>query len=209
MQAVHRFDPHRGVKVSSYAAYWIRAYILKYLLDNLRIVRLGTTRAQRKLFFNLNKEKRELERQGFEVEPRLLAERLGVSERDVVDMDQTLSQSDLSMNAPVRADEKGVEFGDLLPGSSEGTEQQLADADLRRVFLGKVREFADSLDERDHRIMDDRILSENPKTLQELGQEFDVSRERVRQLEARLVAQLREYLKENLVDFEYYAPAKG
>ncbi len=209
MQAVHRFDPYRGVKVSSYAAYWIRAYILKFLLDNLRIVRLGTTRAQRKLFFNLNKEKRELERQGFEVEPRLLAERLGVSERDVIEMDQTLSQSDLSMNAPVRADEKGVEFGDLLRDSSEGTEQQLADADLKRVFLGKVRDFADSLDERDRRIMDDRILSEDPKTLQELGQEFGVSRERVRQLEARLVAQLREYLKENLVDFEYYAPAKG
>ncbi len=105
MQAVHRFDPTRGVKVSSYAAYWIRAYLLKFILDNLRIVRLGTTRAQRKLFFNLNKEKRALERQGFEVEPRLLAERLGVSEHDVIDMDQRLSDSDLSLNAPVRADE--------------------------------------------------------------------------------------------------------
>ncbi len=102
-----------------------------------------------------------------------------------------------------------MEFGDLLSADTEGAEQRLADADLRRVFLGKAREFADTLDERDRRIMDDRILSENPKTLQELGQEFGVSRERVRQLEARLVAQLREYLKENLVDFEYYAPAKG
>ncbi len=208
LQAVHRFDPTRGVKVSSYAAYWIRAYLLKFILDNLRIVRLGTTRAQRKLFFNLNKEKRELERQGFEVEPRLLAERLGVSEHDVIDMDQRLSESDLSLNAPVRADEKGVEFGDLLSADTEGAEQQLADADLRRVFLGKAREFADTLDERDRRIMDDRVLSEDPRTLRELGEEFGLSRERVRQLEARLVNQLREYLKENLVDFEYYAPQK-
>ncbi len=208
MQAVHRFDPTRGVKVSSYAAYWIRAYLLKFILDNLRIVRLGTTRAQRKLFFNLNKEKRELERQGFEVEPRLLAERLGVSEHDVIDMDQRLSESDLSLNAPVRTDEKSVEFGDLLSADTVGAEQQLADADLRRVFLGKAREFADTLDERDRRIMDDRVLSEDPRTLRELGEEFGVSRERVRQLEARLVIQLREYLKENLVDFEYYAPQK-
>ena len=92
MEAVQRFDPYQGVKLSTYAAYWIRAYILKYILDNFRIVRLGTTRAQRKLFFRLNKEKRELERQGFEVEPRLLAERLDVSEADVVDMDQRLSR---------------------------------------------------------------------------------------------------------------------
>ncbi len=208
MQAVHRFDPTRGVKVSSYAAYWIRAYLLKFILDNLRIVRLGTTRAQRKLFFNLNKEKRELERKGFEVAPRLLAERLGVSEHDVIDMDQRLSESDLSLNAPVRIDEKGVEVGDLLPANTEGAEQQLADADLRRVFLGKAREFAETLDERDRRIMDDRVLAEDPRTLRELGEEFGVSRERVRQLEARLVTRLREYLKENLVDFEYYAPQK-
>ena len=94
MQAVQRFDPYRGGKLSSYAAYWIRAYLLKYILDNLRIVRMGTTRVERKLFFRLNKEKRELEKQGFAVEPRLLAERLDVSEDDVRDMEQRLSQGD-------------------------------------------------------------------------------------------------------------------
>ena len=107
LEAVQRYDPYQGVKLSTYAVYWIRAYILQYILDNFRIVRLGTTRAQRKLFWRLNKEKRELERQGFEVEPRLIAERLDVSEAEVEDMDMRLRESDLSMNMPARRDEPG------------------------------------------------------------------------------------------------------
>jgi RNA polymerase sigma-32 factor len=206
MEAVQRYDPHRGVKLSTYAAYWIRAYILKYILDNFRIVRLGTTRAQRKLFFRLNKEKRALERQGFEAEPKLLAERLEVSEADVIDMEQRLSESDLSMNAPLRRDESGAEFGDLIAGRGTTAEQDVADDELRRVFREKVDDFVTTLDERDRRLVDERILAQEPKTLAELGEEFGVSRERVRQLEARIVNQLREYLKKNLVDFEYYGP---
>ena len=204
MEAVRRFDPYRGVKLSSYAVYWIRAYILKHILDNFRIVRLGTTRAQRKLFFRLNKEKRELESQGFEVEPKLLAERLDVSEDDVRDMEQRMSESDLSLNAPRRRDGSGEEFGDFLPGGGESAEKTVADRQLHEVFFEKVRDFADSLDERDRRIVDERILAEEPKTLAELGEEFQVSRERVRQLEARLVDRLRAYMKEQLVDFDYY-----
>jgi RNA polymerase sigma-32 factor len=207
LEAVQRFDPHQDVKLSTYAAYWIRAYILKYILDNFRIVRLGTTRAQRKLFFRLNKEKRALERQGFDVEPKLLAERLEVSEADVVDMEQRLSESDLSMNAPLRRDESGAEFGDFIAGPSPTAEQDVADVELRRVFLEKVHDFAATLDERDRRLVDERILAPEPRTLADLGKELSISRERVRQLEARIVSRLREYLKENLVDFEYYGPA--
>jgi RNA polymerase sigma-32 factor len=207
LEAVQRFDPHQDVKLSTYAAYWIRAYILKYILDNFRIVRLGTTRAQRKLFFRLNKEKRALERQGFDVEPKLLAERLEVSEADVVDMEQRLSESDLSMNAPLRRDESGAEFGDFIAGPSPTAEQDVADVELRRVFLEKVHDFAATLDERDRRLVDERILAPEPRTLADLGKELGISRERVRQLEARIVSRLREYLKENLVDFEYYGPA--
>ncbi|RIK94754.1 MAG: RNA polymerase subunit sigma-70 [Proteobacteria bacterium] len=206
MQAVQRFDPYQGVKLSSYAAYWIRAYILKYLLDNIRLVRLGTTRAQRKLFFRLNKEKRELERMGIEVEPRLIAERLDVTEDDVIDMEQRLGQSDLSFDAPVREDEGGATFGDFIAHRGPSTEQSVADEELRRVFMEKVEEFAATLDERDRRIVEERILADEPKTLQEMGDEFGITRERVRQLEARVVSRLRDYLKRNLVDFEYYAP---
>jgi RNA polymerase sigma-32 factor len=206
MEAVQRFDPYQGVKLSTYAAYWIRAYILKYILDNFRIVRLGTTRAQRKLFFRLNKEKRELERTGFEVEPKLLAERLDVSEADVVDMDQRLNEGDLSLNAPAHRDEPTrAEYGDFISGGEPSAEQNVADAELRRVFMTKVREFAETLSERDRKLVEERVLADEPKTLAELGEELGVSRERIRQLEARIVNRLREYLKENLVDFEYYA----
>ena len=208
LQALQRFDPSHGVKLSSYGAYWIRAFILKYLIDNIRLVRVGRSRAERKLFFRLNKEKRELERQGFDVEPRLLAERLDVSEAEVVDMDQRLSQGDLSLNAPSGAEDGSSEFGDFLASDVASAEDNVGNSELRRVFLEKVRDFSADLEERDRRIMDERVLAEKPKTLQDLGQEFGVSRERVRQLEVRLVERLREYLRENLVDFEYYAPPK-
>ncbi len=210
MQAVHRFDPYKGVKLSSYGVYWIRAYILKYILDNIRMVRLGKTRAERKLFYRLNKEKRELEREGFQPEPKLLAERLDVSEDDVVSMEQRLSQGEVSMNAPLRRDgDSGAEFGDMIATPLPTAEESVADAQLRKVFLEKVREFAESCDEREQRILEQRMLAEEPRTLDTLGKEFGVSRERVRQLEARLMKRLQEYMKENLVDFDLYAAPRN
>lgn len=208
LEAVQRYDPYRGVKLSSYAVYWIRAFILKHIIDNFRMVRLGKTRAERKLFYRLNKEKRKLERQGFETEPKLLAERLDVTEEDVIDMEQRLAESDLSLNAPAHRDGGGAEFGDFVPAGGASAEETVANSELRRVFREKVQEFAASLNERDRQIVEERILAENPRTLQELGEEFDVSRERIRQIEARLVSRLRDFLKENLVDFEYYAVPK-
>jgi RNA polymerase sigma-32 factor len=210
MEAVQRYDPYQGVKLSSYAVYWIRAYILKYILDNMRSVRLGTTRASRKLFFRLNKEKRELERLGYEAEPKLLAERLDVTEDDVIDMEARLSRPDLSFDAPLRSDEgDGATFGDRMAAPGISSEAAVGASQLRDVFLGKVSEFAESLGERDLRILNERILADEPKTLAELGTEFEISRERVRQLEAKLVKRLRTYMEENLVDFEYYGPGKG
>ena len=205
MQAVQRFDPYRGVKLTTYGAYWIRAYILKYIIDNVRMVRVGRSRAERKLFFRLNKEKRELESQGYQPEPKLLAERLEVSEDDVRSMEQRLSESDLSLNAPVRREGGAAEFGDFVPASGASAEDSVADAQLRRVFLEKVHAFAEDCDEREQRIIDERLLAEEPRTLQELGQDFGVSRERVRQLEARLLDRLNAYLREHLVDYELYA----
>jgi RNA polymerase sigma-32 factor len=207
LEAIQRFDPYKGVKLTSYATYWIRAYILKYIMDNYRTVRLGRSRAQRKLFFRLNKEKRRLEREGFEVGPKLLAEHLEVSEEDVVDMEQRMSQSDLSLNAPARRDEPGAEYGDFIPAGGESAEDAIGDTELRRVFREQVSGFATQLGERDQQIIDERVLADadDQKTLQQLADEFGISRERVRQLEARLVVRLRDYLKENLVDFEYYA----
>jgi RNA polymerase sigma-32 factor len=207
VQAVERFDPYAGTKLSTYAAYWIRAYVLKYLLDNIRMVRLGTTRAQRKLFFRLNKEKRALEAEGFKVEPRLIAERLDVSEDDVIEMEQRLGQSDLSMEAPARRDEDGgASFGDFVTGDAPSAEDSVSDSELRRVFLEQVSAFAETCDEREQQILEERLLAQEPRTLAELGEDFGVTRERVRQLEARMLDRLREYLRANLVDFEVYAP---
>ena len=210
MEAVQRFDPYQGVKLSSYAVYWIRAYILKYILDNMRSVRLGTTRASRKLFFRLNKEKRELERLGYDVEPRLIAERLDVSEADVVDMEARLSRPDVSFDAPLRADETdGMTFGDRMAAPGISSEASVGASELREVFMQKIEAFARTLDERDLQILRERILAEEPLTLADLGERFHVTRERVRQLEAKLVKRLRTYMEENLVDFEYYGPGAG
>ncbi|MDX1648411.1 MAG: RNA polymerase factor sigma-32 [Myxococcota bacterium] len=208
VQAVERFDPTVGTKLSSYAAYWIRAYILKYLIDNIRMVRLGSSRAQRKLFFRLNKEKRALEREGFKPEPKRLAERLDVSEEDVVEMEQRLSGSDLSLDAPVQDEEGAARFGDFLAAGGASAEAHVADADLRETFMSHVKDFAATLDEREQKIMQERVLAEEPRTLQEIGDDLGVTRERVRQLEKRLVDRLREHLRANVVDFEYYAPSE-
>ncbi len=206
LQAVKRFDPQRGVKLSSYAAYWIRAYILKYLIDNIRMVRVGSSRAERKLFFRLNRTKRELERSGFIPDTQLLAESLDVKEHDVEDMERRLAQSDLSLDMPVREESGSATFGDLLPGSDESVETVVANQRMHEVFREHVERFSQNLDQREQRILRERVLAEEPRTLQELGDEFELTRERVRQIEKKLVGRLREYLKENLVDFDYWAP---
>ncbi len=206
LQGVQRFDPHRGVKLSSYAAYWIRAYILKYLIDNIRLVRVGSSRAERKLFFQLNRARRELERAGFAAEPKLLAEKLDVKESEVIDMERRLSQSDLSIDAPTSDESGSATFGDFLASPGASVESLVADEDMRATFREIVDTFAVDLDERGQKILRERVLADEPRTLQEIGDELGVTRERVRQLEKKLVDELREYLRENLVDFDYWAP---
>jgi RNA polymerase sigma-32 factor len=209
LQGVKRFDPHRGVKLSSYASYWIRAYILKYLIDNIRMVRVGSSRAERKLFFQLSRAKRELERAGLEPEPRLIAEKLGVREPEVIDLQQRLARGDLSTDAPARRDEPGgASFGESLPSSEDRIDDAVAEQDMRRTLREHIDRFAVGLDARDQKILRERILSEDPRTLQEIGDDLGLTRERIRQLEKKLVDGLREYMKANLVDFEYWAPER-
>jgi RNA polymerase sigma-32 factor len=209
VEAVQRFDPYQNVKLSTYAVYWIRAFLLKHILDNMRSVRMGTTRAQRKLFFRMNKERRELEKQGFRAEPKLLAERLDVTEDDVIDMQHRLSTPDLSFDSPVRRDGGTTTHGDLYSRGGTSAEDAVGSRELHEVFTEHIEAFAANLGERDTQILRERILAEEPRTLADMGEEFGVSRERVRQLEARMVNDLRAYMKENLVDFEYYAAPKS
>jgi len=201
MQAVKRYDPYRGVKLSSYAAWWIRAYILRFILNNWRLVKLGTTQAQRKLFFNLNKEKARLAAMGVEPSSAEIARRLGVEEQEVSDMDRRLSAGEMSLDAPVGDSEgRAVSRLEMLPTSVSGPDSAVAEGEMQQIVKEKLADFRTTLKGKDIQIFDERLVAEEPLTLQELGDKFGISRERVRQLEARLTGRLREYLKNELGD---------
>lgn len=201
MQAVRKYDPYKGVKLSSYAAWWIRAYILRYILNNHRLVKVGTTQAQRKLFFNLQKEKARLSAMGIEPTAEVIAERLNVPERDVVSMDMRLAAGDASLDAPVGTTEgRSVARVELLPSEGERVDEVLADAELGDQFTAKIDEFGKTLEGKEATIFQERLVAEDPKTLQVLGDGFGVSRERVRQIEKRLLKKLKDYLREELGD---------
>jgi RNA polymerase sigma-32 factor len=201
MQAVKRYDPYRGVKLSSYAAWWIRAYILRYILNNWRLVKLGTTQAQRKLFFNLNKEKARLSAMGIEPTSLEIAKRLQVEEKEVIDMDRRLSSGEASLDAPVGDSEgRSVSRIELLPSPTTGPDASMEAREMGDLVHGHLMTFRNTLKGKDVLIFDKRMIAEDPLTLQELGDEFGISRERVRQLEARLTTKLRVYLKEELGD---------
>jgi len=201
MQAVKKYDPYRGVKLSSYAAWWIRAYMLRFILNNWRLVKLGTTQAQRKLFFNLSKEKARLSALGIEPTDAEIAKRLNVAESEVAEMDKRLARSDASLDASVgESDGRSVSRVELMPSPGSTPDQLAEGAELSEMLQGRLSEFRETLAGKDVVIFDKRVVADEPLTLQELGDEFGVSRERVRQLEARLTGKLRAYLKETLGD---------
>jgi RNA polymerase sigma-32 factor len=200
MQAVKRYDPSRGVKLSSYAAWWIRAYILRFILNNWRLVKLGTTQAQRKLFFNLNKEKARLSAMGIEPTSAEIALRLNVDENEVVEMDKRLSSGEASLDAPV-GDSEGRQIArvELMPSQDRRPDTMIADDQYYAMVRERLDRFRERLlSEKDIAIFDERLRADEPRTLQEIGDRFGISRERVRQLEARLTKQLREYLQGEL-----------
>lgn len=201
MQAVKRYDPYRGVKLSSYAAWWIRAYMLRFILNNWRMVKIGTTQAQRKLFFNLSKEKAKLTAMGIEPSHAEIAKRLNVAESEVTEMDRRLSRSDASLDAPVtEGDDSTTTRLELLPSTNDSPDRLAEDAELHVLLREKLDVFRRTLSGKDVAIFDKRLVADDPLTLQELGDEFGVSRERVRQLEARLTGKLRTYLQQELGD---------
>lgn len=201
MQAIKKFNPSKNVRFYAYAAWWSRAYILRYLLHTFRLVKVGTTQDQRKLFYNLKKEKAKLEREGFAPDTKLLADRLNVRERDVVEMDQRLGNWELSLDQPIGEDQ-GNTLLDVLPSHQEPADEQLADHQLKTLFRAKLAEFTKTLEERDEDILRNRILSDQPLTLDDLGHKYGITKERTRQLEARIIKRLRDYLKKDIKDFD-------
>ncbi len=199
IQAVSKFDPYRGVKLSSYAAFWIRAYILKFILNNWRLVKIGTTQAQRKLFFNLRKERERLEHMGFQPTAALLAENLQVTEREVEEMEKRLAAPEASLDAPMSSDDDGSRSRlDYVPSEGMRPDQAVEQGEFAALLKDKLETFASTLEGREQTIFRERWLTDSPRTLQEIGDEYGVSRERARQLEKRLLGRLRKYLEAEL-----------
>ncbi len=213
MQAVKKYDPGKGVKLSSYAAWWIRAYIIRFLMENWRMVKLGTTQAQRKLFFNLAKEREKLLARGIDPTPRLLAKNLDVEEKDVEEMAARMAGDDLSLDAPLSAgddESRQTRLERVTASDAAGADDRIGDAELRRIFREKLDTFATTItDEKERFIFEKRLLppdGEPPLTLQEVGDRFKLTRERARQIEAKLTGRLREWLRSEIPDFELLGP---
>ena len=199
MEAVKNFDPYRGIRFPSYAVWWIRAYIIRYIMSDWRMVKIGTTQAQRKLFFNLHKEKERLEAEGFAPGPKLLAQRLNVKEGEVVEMEQRLANRDLSTDVPM-GDGEEVTLLHFLADNKETPEQRFASAEYRQVLSAKMEAFARGLKDKELMIFRERLLNEEPMTLREIGEKYGISRERVRQIEERIKKKLKAYLGKEFKD---------
>jgi len=185
MNAVQKFDPDRGYRLISYAVWWIRAYIQDYVMRSYSLVKMGTTQAQRKLFFSGRKVKRELEQKGMDSSREAIAEAMGLKVSEVDQMEVRMARRDYSLDAPITVDDDGGRLIDVLPSDDATPESLVTDQLLHEARVSAVDDALEVLDERERRIIGARDLAEEPMTLAELGKELGVSRERARQLEAR------------------------
>ncbi|MEI8346767.1 MAG: RNA polymerase factor sigma-32 [Pseudomonadota bacterium] len=198
MKAVSKYDPSKGAKLSYYASWWIRSYILKFILDNFRLVKIGTTNEQKKLFYNLLKEKQRLQSMGIGPDVKMLSENLGVSEKAVAMMDERLGSGgrEVSIEQPLFNDDSGATVMDTLADNKAPIEDALAQEQGLQLLNKHLKDFVASLNDRDREIFKIRLLSEVPPSLQEVANKYGVSRERIRQIEERLMKNLKVYMSE-------------
>ncbi len=197
MKAVSKYDGTKGAKLSYYASWWIRSYILKFILDNFRLVKIGTTNEQKKLFFNLMKEKERLIGLGFNPDNKMISESLGVSEKSVAVMDKRLSQGGGELSLEAKLDENGPSLADILTDKEElSMDEKLGDLQGVEILKEQLQNFLGGLKDRDREIFEMRLLSEVPASLQSIADQYGVSRERIRQIEERLIGNLKVYMSE-------------
>ncbi len=199
MKAVSKYNPEKGAKLSYYASWWIKSYILKFILDNFRLVKIGTTNEQKKLFYNLMKEKDRLDNMGIKPDNKTIAENLGVSEKSVALMDKRLApeNSELSIDTPVSNDASGKStIADFIPYDAPSIEEEVSDRQGVEILKENLDTFIEGLKDRDKEIFKKRLLTEVPPSLQSIADEYGVSRERIRQIEARLLDHLKVYMSD-------------
>ena len=201
VQAVRKFDPSRGIKFSYYASFWIKAYMLKFIMENWKIVKIGTTQSQRKLFFNLARERNRLQALGFTPEPELIANRLDVKEEEVIEMTQRLEGPEISLSTPMGEDSRET-YEAFLEDPTVPIDERLAEKQRRVIFEAKLKEFRKRLSKRETYILDNRIVAEDPLILQEIGDKYHISRERVRQIQERIIKNIRKWSHEEIPNFE-------
>ena len=200
LQALKRFDPNRGTRLPTYAAWWIKAYILKFLLDNARMVKIGTTNERRKILMNLNREKRELEARGITPTAPLLAQSLGVDEKEILLVEQGMTGGDVSLDAPVGAVEDNLHYIDTLHSMEESLDDRIAQGEFREMLEQKFAEFERTLSERDRLILKQRLIADAPETLQQIADRYGISREAVRVAEKKLTARLKQFMTDSFGD---------
>jgi len=197
-KALDRYDPSKNVKFTSYAQYWIRAKILDYLINRSRPIRLGSSRAGRKIFYNLNKAKRALKSKGIEPNPKNIAEYLDVDEEEVVRVGIQMEEVPMSLDEEISED-GGRTLGEIMESGEDSPEEVVAESELMDEFREALREFGEQLDDdRRRAIWYERTVAEDPKILRELGDDWDVSKERIRQIESELCSDFRRFFTDRL-----------